>query len=155
MKKTEIVNYLSEHPTFRRLTKGQLKDVADHAQEVTIPAAGLLLRQDGSADKFYIVLKGKVTVEIPALFGAPIPMQHLGPAEIVGWSWLFPPFKWHFDARAAVETTAIEFDGRTLRERCGDDTALGYALAISFGELMLARLNAARGKVMEMYGPEG
>ncbi len=73
----------------------------------------------------------------------------------MGWSWIFPPYQWHFDARATEDTVVIEVDGKSLRERCEADPRVGYALVKQFATLMMQRLNAARRKVMDLYGPEG
>jgi CRP-like cAMP-binding protein len=82
-------------------------------------------------------------------------MQTLKAGEILGWSWIFPPYKWHFDARATEDSEVIAVDGVALRQHCDEHPALGYALVKHFASFMMERLNASRRKVMDLYGPEG
>jgi hypothetical protein len=76
----------------------------------------------------------------------------LGAGELVGWSWLFPPYRWHFDARATELTRTIAFDGACLRDKCEQDHDLGYELMRRFASLMLDRLQATRLQLLDVYG---
>ena len=72
--------------------------------------------------------------------------------EVVGWSWLFPPYRWHFDARALTPIRATAFDGACLRGKCDDDPALGYDLMSRFAQVMIERLQWTRLRLLDVYG---
>ncbi len=92
-------------------------------------------------------------IQVPSIFGPPLTVQTLGDGELLGWSWLIPPYKWHFEARADSDLQVIEFDGARLRQRCEEDPALGYQLLKRFSALMSDRVQAARMKMMEVCDP--
>jgi CRP-like cAMP-binding protein len=73
----------------------------------------------------------------------------LGAGDVLGWSWLFPPYLWHFDARAATPTTAIFFYGTRLRELCDENHDLGYELMKRVSEIVIKRLQATRRELVE------
>jgi CRP/FNR family cyclic AMP-dependent transcriptional regulator len=79
-------------------------------------------------------------------------LQTLEPGEIVGWSWLFPPYRWNFDVRALEPLGAIAFDGACLRGKCDRDPALGYTLMKRFARVLSERLGAARLQLLDLYG---
>jgi CRP-like cAMP-binding protein len=64
--------------------------------------------------------------------------------ELVGWSWLFPPYKWAFGAVAASLVEAFEFDARAVRARCAADPALGYEITQRVALVLSRRLQSTR-----------
>ena len=79
-------------------------------------------------------------------------IQSLKEGEVLGWSWMIPPYKWHFDARAFDLTRAIALDGACLREKCEEDHDLGYELMSRFALIIAQRLEATRLQLMDIYG---
>ncbi len=75
--------------------------------------------------------------------------------EVIGWSSLFSPYRWHFDARALTTIRATAFDGACLRGKCDDDPALGYALMSCFARIMIERLQWTRLRLLDVYGNGG
>jgi CRP-like cAMP-binding protein len=80
-----------------------------------------------------------------------ITIETIASGDVLGWSWLFPPYRWHFDAQALELTRAIAFDGACLRAKCDDDHDLGYALQ-RFARIMMQRLQATRLQLLDVYG---
>lgn len=78
-------------------------------------------------------------------------VQTLGPGELLGWSWLVPPFRWDFGARAITTVTAAELDGGLLRELADKDPAFGYALTRALFEVLAHRLRATRARLLDLY----
>ncbi len=150
---SEIVAVLAESGFFAGLDDTHVAALADAASPLEADREHYLFRQDTRADTFYLILEGEVSVEVPAVFGQPLVLQTLGGGEVLGWSWLFEPHRWHFDARAVVPTRALSFDGEALRQWCEKDAAFGYAIMKLFARLMKERLEAARLKIMEERGP--
>jgi hypothetical protein len=93
-----------------------------------------------------------VQLEIFAPGRGAVTIQTVDEGDVVGWSWLFPPFRWHFDARALDSVRAVAFDGACLRDKCDDDHSLGYELLRRFSPVMLARLQATRLQLLDVYG---
>lgn len=146
--------YLAQHPAFQGMTADQVALMADYAKLVQFAPGQRVFEHTTRADEFYIVQKGKVTVEIPALTGEPLVIQTLEDGSMLGWSWLIPPYQWSFDARAAVPTTVVAVDGERLREACERDPRLGFELMKRFAVLMAERLSAARSAAIKHYSTD-
>ena len=148
-------DYLSTHAFFKGLNEDFLKFMSEFATEKHLNKGEVLFQQGKTADKFYLVRKGQVSVQIPALVGPTLELQVLGDNQILGWSWLIPPYRWNFHARAVEETELLEFDGKAILERCEQDPKFGYELFKRFTALMSERLDAARQKMMDQWNPPG
>ncbi len=83
--------------------------------------------------------------------GERVVIDTIGDGDLIGWSWLFPPYVWHFTARATQPTAAIFFYGTVLREYCERDHTLGFELLKRMSEVMTRRLQLARRKLLESY----
>lgn len=143
--------YLAQHPVLQGLDPQYIAQIASYARLTQFAAGQRVFQHDTAAEAFYIVQKGTVTVEIPALQGEPLVIQTLGDDSMLGWSWMIPPYMWSFDARAAVASTVVAVDGKQLRDACDADPKLGYALMKRFAILMAERLNAARRAAIKHY----
>lgn len=144
--------YLAQHPVLQGLDPQYIAQIAGYARLVQFAPGQRVFQHDTEAEEFYIVQKGQVTVEIPALAGEPLVIQTLGDDSMLGWSWMIPPYMWSFDARAVLPTTVVAVDGVKLREACDQNPVLGYALMKRFASLMAERLNAARRVAIKHYG---
>ena len=82
----------------------------------------------------------------------PIVIETVAPGSAVGWSWLVPPYRWTFDARALEPVGALAIDGACLRTKCRDDPALGFALSSRVTQELLERLQATRVRLLDLYG---
>jgi CRP/FNR family transcriptional regulator, cyclic AMP receptor protein len=112
-------------------------------------AQEVIFREGEIANRFYLLKTGKVTLEsTQEIGGAPMVIDTIGPGDLLGWSWIFPPHIWHFAARAAEPTAAIFFYGTILREYCDKDPALGYELFKRMSEVMMRRLQRARDQMI-------
>jgi CRP/FNR family cyclic AMP-dependent transcriptional regulator len=149
-----IRTYLGQLPFFSGLTTAQVDLLGTFASAARYNAQQRVFKSDTDAEKFYIVRDGKVGVEIPAVAGEPLRIQTLGNGGVLGWSWLLPPYRWSFDARALAPSDIIAIDGVRLRERCETDNALGYQLMKRFAVLMAERLNASRVAAIKQYAGE-
>lgn len=152
MNPAAIEQYLREHPTFSWLDTRYVALLTELATSVEFETGHFVYRQDGDANACYIILQGQVAVELSAPGRSPVTIQTLARGDLLGWSWLFPPYTWHFDARALEKTRAIALDARALRERCEEDHDLGYELMKRFATIMVDRLQAARLQLLDVYG---
>ena len=148
-------DYLAAHDFFSALNEDYIKLLSEFVTERQVAKGEVLFQQGKIADKFYLVRKGQVSVQVPALVGPPLELQILGDNQILGWSWLIPPYRWNFLARATEDTELLEFDGRAILARCEKDPKFGYELLKRFTALMSERLNVARQKMMDQWNPPG
>lgn len=119
---------------------------------VRFDAGQFILREGEEANNFYIIRHGKVSLEIFTQDRGPITIQTIGEGEVLGWSWLIPPYHWHYDARALELTRAIALDGKCLRAKCEQDHDLGYELLKRFAYIITQRLEATRLQLLDIYG---
>ncbi len=150
-----IDKYLSAHSFFAGLEDGFMKFLSNSAKELRIKEGDVLFQQGKPADKFYLLRSGQVSVQVPALVGPTLELQVLGEDQMLGWSWLIPPYRWNFQARALEDTELLEFDGSAILERCEEDPKFGYELFKRFAALMSERLDSARQKIMDQWDPPG
>ena len=148
-------DYLAAHEFFAGLNDDFLTLLSEFSTEKHYKAGEVLFQQGKAADRFYLVREGQVSVQVPALVGPTLELQVLGENQILGWSWLIPPYRWNFQARATTDASVLEFDGKAILERCEKDPKFGYELFKRFTELMSDRLNSARQKMMDEWNPPG
>lgn len=143
---------LAEHPFLKGLDPRHLQVIVGCASNVRFDAGQFIFREGEEANQFYIIRHGKVSLEVFAPGRGSITIQTVGEGEVLGWSWLFPPYHWHFDARALELTRAIAFDGKCLRTKCEEDHDLGYELVKRFAHILVERLQATRLQLLDVYG---
>ena len=112
-------------------------------------ASEKVLSEGGIANRFYLILEGRVELESPVSNHEAVHIQTLGAGDVLGWSWLFPPYYWNFDARALTPTKAIFFYGTHLHELCEENHDLGYELMKRVSEVVRQRLHAMRRERVE------
>ena len=146
---------LSQHAFFKDLPPAYLSIIVGCASNVKFAEGEFLFREGGDADTFYLIREGRVALEIFTTHKGPVVLHSIGEGEVVGWSWLIPPYHWHFDARAMEPARAIALDGKCLRGKCEDDHSLGYELMKRFAHIIEERLQAARLQLLDLYGVHG
>ncbi len=147
-----IAEYLPQHPFFAGLPEPVVALVAGCAVNVHFHPGQHLFHEGEPADTFYVIRHGRVSLEVHAPAGSPVVVDSAHADDVVGWSWLVPPYRWLFDARATEETSAIAFDGACLREKCETDPAVGYAMLQRVVRVMSTRLHSARIRLLDVYG---
>jgi CRP/FNR family cyclic AMP-dependent transcriptional regulator len=151
MRPIDFRKLLGDHPFFAGMTPEHLTTVSGCAANAHFPAGKQIFRQLEPADYFYVIREGQIAIDIESADRGIITIQTLGDGDVLGWSWLFPPYVWHFDARATTPTHAVAMDGRCLRAKCDSDPALGYDLMKRFSALVIARLQATRIQLMDIF----
>lgn len=144
--------YLAEHPFLKGLEPHHLKIIVGCASNVRFDAEQYILREGEEATNFYIIHQGNVALEIFTSDRGPITIQTIGEGDVLGWSWLIPPYHWHYDARAIEPTSAIALDAKCLRAKCEEDHDLGYELLKRFAHVITQRLEATRLQLLDVYG---
>lgn len=150
MKKIELT--LAENPIFKGLDKDYLKLIVKRASDIHFNPGDLILREGEEANQFYILLLGKVALEVAfEPEREPVTIRTLGEGDVLGWSWLFPPYRWRFSAHAVTPTLAIVLDGKYLRKKCEEDHDLGYELMKRFAHIIEERLQSVRMQFPNVY----
>jgi CRP-like cAMP-binding protein len=142
-------------PLFEGLTPDELALIAGCGSNVRFREGDLLFREGDDASTFYLVRHGTVALEMFVPGRGPVTIETLDAGEVVGWSWLFPPHRWHFDARALSLVRATSFDGACLRGKCESDPRLGYDLMSRFAQVIVDRLQWTRLRLLDVYGYAG
>ena len=142
---------VARHEFFQDFKPQHLKIFQDCVSDAHYGRGQFLLRQGQGAERFFIIRKGEVRLELLAPEGGPIPIQTVGPGEIVGWSWIIPPYLSTFDARAVDRLHVIVFDAFALRRKCEQDFELGYRVLQKFTAALTARFDAVRTKLIECH----
>ena len=145
---------VSEHPFLADLAAEHCHLVTGCAKNVRFEAGSYILREGEPADEFYLIREGRVALEIYAPGKGKITFQTVGPGEIIGVSWLVPPYRWSYDARAIDRVRAISLDARCLRGKCDTDHNLGYEMMTRFVPILVQRLQATRLQLLDLYGAD-
>jgi CRP-like cAMP-binding protein len=132
------------HPFLDNLSENHLNVLATLGMAVHFPAGATIFKQGDVADRFYLIHKGRVSLRSTEPDGRITEIQQLHSGGVLGWSWLFEPYNWHYDAVATEETEATFFYGTWLRDRCEQDPALGCEIMHRIARVVIARLQAAR-----------
>lgn len=155
MKTRSLQEIVKAHPFFAGLDEEFSVLVCGCAKNVRFNAGQYLFREGEPADQFYLVRHGRVALQISAPGREAVTFQTLGPGEIVGVSWLIPPYRWSYDAKALELTRAIAMDAACLRGKSESDHDLGYDMMKRFMPILIQRLQATRMQILDVYGSHG
>lgn len=147
-----IADLMREAPLFADMRADRLQLLSGCGQNVQFAEGETLFREGEGADVFYVLRHGTITLETYVPSRGPITIETLGAGEVVGWSWLFPPYQWHFDARALSLVRAVQFDTTCLRDKLEEDSALGFDLMSRFAQVLQQRLRWTRMRLLDVYG---
>jgi CRP/FNR family transcriptional regulator, cyclic AMP receptor protein len=142
---------LADHPFFSSMQPVVLRELATHAYRHDYPAGSVVFVEGGSADHFALVRQGLIKLDIEVPGRGRVDIETLGPDTVLGWSWLFPPYRWHLGAVAVERTRVLAFDASALRSLMAADPLIGYELMRRFAAVMLDRLQATRLRIGEQH----
>jgi CRP/FNR family transcriptional regulator, cyclic AMP receptor protein len=144
----DIEERLAAHPFLKEMSPHHLEVLALCAMPTEFDAGQIIFREGEPANGFYLIETGTVVLEGKTSAGKSVVIDTVSAGEPLGWSWLFPPFLWSFDARAIEPCAAICFSGILLRQHRDDDLTLSHELHKRVSEVMVRRLQAARNKLI-------
>jgi CRP-like cAMP-binding protein len=145
-----LAGAIAAHRFVADMKPEHLKKLVEVAMFKQFERDEMIFKEGDPANRFYLVCQGKIALESGHNPDAP-PLIHLiGEDEVLGWSWLFPPYNWHFSARAVEPTTAIFFYGTRLREECEDDPAFGFELMKRVAAIVIQRLQVTRVQLLRL-----
>ena len=142
---------LNEHPFFDDFPEHHLGLIVGCASNVRFETGQFIFHEGEEANTFYLIRQGKVALQIFSERGGSLTLLTLGEGEILGWSWLFPPHRYKFSARALEPTRAFAIDGQCLRGKAEHDHDLGYDLLNRFAPVVERALEATRLQLINVY----
>ena len=146
---------LTDVPAFGGLADEHLDSIAGCSVARNFAAGEYLLREGEPANECFAVRHGTISIETFVPQRGAVTIETLHGGDVLGWSWIFPPHRTVFDARALGVVRTVAFDAACLRERCEEDPRLGYELMKRFAEVIAERLQATRLRLLDVYGRPG
>ena len=140
---------LGAQPFLRGLSDQHLTRLAALCRHIAVPARHRLFEEGATAERFWLIDAGQVKLDAMVPGGSRLIIETLGRGDIVGLSWMMPPYQWGFGAITTQPTQAFEFDARAVRDACDDDPALGYEISRRFSVAVVRRLQATRTRLLE------
>lgn len=151
MTRKTILRQLRQHPFLQGIEHDQLVLLEDCAVPAQFKAGEVIFHQGQQADRFYLITKGKVVLESAADDGPAVVIETVGTGDLLGWSWMMPPYRWHFTARTVERTDAVFFAAPLLQQYCERDHSLGFEVHKRISAVMMKRLQAARKKMLAIH----
>jgi CRP-like cAMP-binding protein len=143
---------LATHPFLHGMSVDHLAVLAEAARDVGFPARHRLFEDGGNATRFWLIQCGHVSLDLHVPGEGPVVIETIGMGQLLGWSWLFPPYKWAFGAVAVTPVEAFEFDAPAVRKLCAADPGLGYQFNQRVSRVLANRLQATRIRLMARSG---
>jgi CRP-like cAMP-binding protein len=150
---SKLLALTAQQPFFKGLDERLIELLADSILEMHFKPGAWIYQQGESANRFYLILEGKVLIESEVRDRGVLPIRTLGPGDDLGWAWLFPPYYMHFSACAVEPTRTIFIYGTRLREKCDANHELGYQLMKRVAEVVVRNLNATQQRLLEHIDP--
>jgi CRP-like cAMP-binding protein len=133
------------------LTPTMRQQLAEFASGTTFPGGERVFVEGGPANRFWLLESGAVALGLHVPGRGDQMVETVAAGQLLGWSWLQPPYRWRFEAACIASVTALEFDAPGVRRRCDDDPRFGYAIMRLFLPVVTARLQAARLRLLDLW----
>jgi CRP-like cAMP-binding protein len=151
MQTENLTEILRQHPFLAGLSEDHMQVLIGCASNVRFAEGAALIHEGEVANKFFLVRTGRIALETDVNARGKIRIQTVGPGDVLGWSWLISPFRWHFNALAVTEVRAVALDGECLRKKCEQDHDFGYEMLSRLSRVMERRLEATRVQLLDLY----
>jgi len=145
---------LGSQPFFAGLNAGAMRLIAGCASNVHFAEGEFLFQEGHEANQFWVIRRGRVAMQLESPGQGAIVTDTMDEGEVVGWSWLVPPYRFFADGRAVTPVSATALDGACLRGKCEADPELGYQLLKRVTSVMYQRLQSTRIRLLDLYGTE-
>jgi CRP-like cAMP-binding protein len=146
-----VKEIIVNHPFFASLSVQFLPLLTERASLVRVGMQESIFREGQEATHLYLLHKGRVALETFVPREGTTTVQTVEAGEALGLSWLFPPYEWHFSARAIEPCELVALDSTSLREQAEANPEFGYDLLMRMSRMMWKRLQSTRKRLVEMY----
>lgn len=147
----KLARWRERAPILKGLPDSSFAYLESIAESAALAANEVMFEVDSPAEKFYLIDEGRVGLEISIPGRTPIVLETLGAGDMVGVSWLFPPYRWSWRARALTQTTVFIFDAHQIRGRGEVDRELAFHLYRTVAAEAVRRLQRARVQLLDIY----
>ena len=143
---------IAEAPVFAGLKPEYIQLISSWGRLIDMDGDEYVLREGERAQTFYIIRRGAIALEVRGAGRAVLVVDTKHDGDIVGWSWLFAPYRWVFDGRTIEPCSLVAIEGARLRDRCEEDHEFGYQLMRRFASVVQQRLHRTRTQLLDVYG---
>jgi CRP/FNR family cyclic AMP-dependent transcriptional regulator len=147
----DLTARVSTQPFFAGLAPHLLRQLCAEGHLVGYPSGERLFAEDGAADRFWLIEDGSIALDLRVPGRGDQVIETLAAGTVVGWSWLYPPYRWNFGAATRSPVQAVVFDAAAVRGRCDTDPVFGYAMLRLFTPVITERLHATRLRLLDLY----
>ncbi|HXX63557.1 MAG TPA: cyclic nucleotide-binding domain-containing protein [Bacteroidota bacterium] len=151
MQAENLTEILRQQPFLAGLSPAHMEVLVGCASNVHFAEGANLIHEGHLANKFYLIRTGRVALETDINARGRIRIQTVGPGEVLGWSWLVRPYRWHFNGLAVADVRAVALDGECLRNKSENDHDFGYEMLSRLSLVMERRLEATRMQLLDLY----
>ncbi len=148
---SEVFDLLVDHPFFREMTDDQIRVVAEMGTLISYDEGDFIFTEGGRADACFLILDGSVALGLQKPGHGPMAILTLHAGDLLGWSWLYPPNRWSYDAHVHTAAKVVRFDGPRLTAAADADPALGYELMKRFTDMLVKRMQSIRIQLLDVY----
>jgi CRP/FNR family transcriptional regulator, cyclic AMP receptor protein len=140
------------HPFLHGMRPEHVELLAANAMLTEFDPGQIIFHAGEIANRFYLIEQGAISIETPVREEGVITLQTLGGGDVLGWSWLFAPYYWHFSACALESSRAVFFYGTRLREICEENRQFGYELMRRVAAVAMQRLQQTLAESLRLAG---
>lgn len=154
MEPPRIADAMADHRFFQPLEPEMRERLAECAEYVKYDKGARILTEGDPANSFFAIQGGRVAVGVHTPHRGLAIIETLQTGDVLGWSWLLPPYRWNFDAVALAPVRAIEFHAQCIRPYLDENPKAAYALVTGIAGVMEERLQSARMRLIDLYGDD-
>jgi CRP-like cAMP-binding protein len=152
---TTTYDLLAGHPFLAGMSPDHLARLAVWGHRSVFHAGARIFDEGGHADRFWLIRDGQVRLDTHLPARGDVVVETLGAGTVLGWSWLFAPYRWHFGATAVEPTLTVVLDGTGVRRLSTEDPVIGYELHRRFMAVVVDRLQSTRMRLLDVYAGDG
>jgi len=150
--KQELVDVLQAIPWFQELSDEHFKKICEITHLVDVDQGTTLFNEGDRDENLYIILEGRVALEIYSPVRGRIRIYTAEPLDVIGWSSVTPVVRQRTaSARAVLDSRLLAIDGLALRQLCDEDCELGYKIMRRIANVVAARLMVTRLQLLDVF----
>ena len=147
---TQMEMLIEEHPFFKGIDESVIKKIAAFSSEKSFESDEMVIKQGQEMSYLYLVVHGMLALESFTHYNKMITIQTIRDKEVLGWSWYFPPYQSHFNARAVEKTRVLAIDAHKLRELITKDKDFGHEIQNRIVMIVVHRLEGTMLQLLDV-----
>jgi CRP/FNR family cyclic AMP-dependent transcriptional regulator len=157
IKKQELVEALQVIPWFQELSEEHFSKIAEISHIVEVGKDETLFSEGDKEDYLYVVLEGRLAIDIYSPVRGRIRIYTAEPMDVVGWSSVTPVVRQRTaSVRAVLGSRLVAIDAQKLRNLGEEDCYLGYIIMRRMANVVAGRLMVTRLQLLDLFAnPSG